>query len=82
MDLVTPARIFGTGQITLPKKWRDKVKTQNVIIEEIPQGLLIKPLTQSVYYEIDEGNFGINFPLGIRADKLANELKKANARLS
>ena len=81
ITLSTP-KIFGTGQITLHKKWRDKVKTENVIIEEVPQGLLIKPLLPTFYYEMDENNFGINFPTGIEASQLAKKLKKANARLS
>lgn len=82
MNTLTTAKIFGTGQITLPKRWRAKMKTKNVIIEEVPQGLLIKPLLPSLYYEIDNDNFGINFPTGIDAVELAAKLKKANARLS
>ncbi|MBI5753685.1 AbrB/MazE/SpoVT family DNA-binding domain-containing protein [Candidatus Peregrinibacteria bacterium] len=82
MNTLTTARIFGTGQITLPKQWRSKMKTQNVIIEEVPQGLLIKPLLPSLYYEIDEDNFGINFPTGIEAGELAAKLKQANGKLS
>lgn len=82
MNTLTTAKIFGTGQITLPKQWRTKMKTNNVIIEEVPQGLLIKPLLPSLYYEIDENNFGINFPTGIEAGELAAKLKKANGTLS
>ncbi|MBI4234922.1 AbrB/MazE/SpoVT family DNA-binding domain-containing protein [Candidatus Peregrinibacteria bacterium] len=82
MQNISTAKIFGTGQVTLPKKWRDKIKTRNIIIEEVPQGLLIKPLTESFYYEMDDISFGINFPLGIKAENLAKELKKANAGLS
>lgn len=79
---ITTAKIFGTGQITLPKKWRDKSNAKTVIVEEVPQGLLIKPLTSTHYYDIDENNFGINFPTGIEAGELAKKLKKANERLS
>lgn len=82
MNALTTAKIFGTGQITLPKQWRSKMKTANVIIEEVPQGLLIKPLLPSLYYEINENNFGINFPTGIEAGELAAKLKKANGKLS
>lgn len=82
MQNVATAKIFGTGQITLPKQWRDKVKTKNVIIEEMPQGLLIKPLVPSLYYETENGDFGINFPLGIEAGELAKQLKKADEGLS
>lgn len=82
MNTLTTAKIFGTGQITLPKQWRSRMKTTNVIIEEVPQGLLIKPLLPSMYYEIDENNFGINFPTGIEAGELAAKLKQANGKLS
>lgn len=82
MNTLTTAKIFGTGQITLPKQWRSKMKTTNVIIEEVPQGLLIKPLLPSLYYEIDKDNFGINFPTGIEAGELAAKLKQANGKLS
>lgn len=82
MNTFTTAKIFGTGQITLPKQWRIKMKTVNVVIEEVPQGLLIKPLLPSLYYEIDENNFGINFPTGIEAGELAAKLKQANGKLS
>lgn len=81
MQNITTAKIFGTGQITLPKAWRDKVKANIFIVEEVSQGLLIKPLVPSLYYETDSQNFGINFPTGIEAGKLAKELKKANERL-
>lgn len=80
--MVTTSKIFGKGQITLPKEWRDKHKTNIVIIRETPQGLLIKPLQDEVYYEIDEENFGINFPSGISAKVLAEKLRKANAKIS
>lgn len=74
-------KIFGKGQVTLPKEWREKVKTNYFITEETPQGLLIKPLVESTYYEIDEENFGLHFPQGIPASKLAKELKKAHAKI-
>lgn len=82
MENLVTAKIFGTGQVTLPKKWRDKIKTKNIIIEEVPQGLLIKPLVPSFFYEIDDENFGISFPLGVKADEVAKDLKKANGKLS
>ncbi len=82
VDNISTAKIFGTGQITLPKKWRNKINTKNVIIEEVPQGLLIKPLTSSLYYEMDEENFGINFPLGIKAEDLVKKLKGTDGKLS
>lgn len=81
MENIVAAKIFGTGQITLPKKWREKVKTKNVIIEELPQGLLIKPLVSSFFYEVDDENFGVNFPLGIKAEAALENLRKADGGL-
>lgn len=78
---MTTLKVFGKGQITLPKDWRDKVHTEYFVAEEIPQGLLLKPIIESTYYEIDEENFGLHFPQGIPASKLARELKKANAKI-
>jgi len=52
-------KLFNTGQVTLPKKWRDKQNTKNFVAEETTQGLLIKPLSQNltdtIYYENNEG---------------------------
>lgn len=79
---MVPLKMFGTGQVTLPKEWREKVKCMYFIAEETSQGLLIKPLKESFYYEDKEENFGLHFPTGISATKLAKELKKANEKLS
>lgn len=79
--MITPLKLFGKGQITLPKIWRDKFDTKLFVAEEVSEGLLIKPLVEKYYYEIDESNFGLYFPSGIEAKKLAKSLKKAHARL-
>jgi len=34
---------FNTGQITLPKKWRDLFPGKKYVAEETDEGLLIKP---------------------------------------
>lgn len=78
---MTTLKTFGKGQVTLPKAWREKVGAEFFVAEETPQGLLIKPIVESTYYEIDEENFGLHFPQGISASKLAKELKKANAKI-
>lgn len=80
--MIKTAKIFGTGQITLPKEWRARFKTNTCIITESSQGLLIKPLEEDIYYEIDDENFGISFPMGIPASKLAKKIKIANAKIS
>ncbi|MFC1798024.1 AbrB/MazE/SpoVT family DNA-binding domain-containing protein [Patescibacteria group bacterium] len=49
-------KTFNTGQITLPKKWRDKFETKNFMATETEEGLLIKPIEDNevVYYENKE----------------------------
>ncbi len=73
---------FGKGQITLPKAWRVKDETVNYVAEETPYGLLIKPFVEATYYELNENNFGLNFPTGMDAKELVAKLRKANERLS
>jgi hypothetical protein len=80
--MITTLKSFGTGQVTLPKAWREKFKTDHFIAQETSQGLLIKPLVEDgFYYEEDENSFGISFPLGIDAKELARNLEKANAEI-
>ncbi len=44
---------FGRGQITLPKKWRDRFGTNVYIAKETSQGLLIIPFTDDAV-KVDE----------------------------
>lgn len=44
---------FGRGQITLPKKWRDRFHTNVYIAKETSQGLLIVPFTDESI-QVDE----------------------------
>ena len=37
-------KMFNTGQVTLPKKWRKRFDTDHFVGEETKEGLLIKPL--------------------------------------
>lgn len=71
--------MFNTGQITLPKKWREKFDTKKFLAEETEEGLLIKPLTknETVYYEDDKG-CGIYCEKGLDADKILKTIKKLN----
>jgi hypothetical protein len=80
--MITTLKLFGTGQITLPKAWRDKFKTEHFIAQETSQGLLIKPMVEDGYfYESGDGEFGISFPLGMDAKVVADNLKKANGKI-
>lgn len=79
--MITTLKLFGTGQITIPKSWREKHKAKQYIAQETPQGLLIKPLVEELFYEDDENYFGLNFPIGIDAKKLVSKLKEANGKI-
>jgi len=69
--------MFNTGQITLPKSWRTKYKTNKFVAEEIKDGLLIKPLVkdETVYYE-DKNGFGIYCESGLDMEKFKQAIKK------
>jgi bifunctional DNA-binding transcriptional regulator/antitoxin component of YhaV-PrlF toxin-antitoxin module len=74
-------KIFGTGQVTLPKEWRSKYDTDQFMAIETPQGLLIKPIEPIVYFE-DDSAFGLEFPTGIPAEELQHNLETANGTIS
>ena len=65
MPHISTMKVFGKGQVTLPKNGGIKLEPRHFIAEETPQGLLIKPITEVVYYEMDDENFGLHFPTGI-----------------
>ncbi|MCP4523016.1 MAG: AbrB/MazE/SpoVT family DNA-binding domain-containing protein [Candidatus Gracilibacteria bacterium] len=67
---------FNTGQVTLPKKWREQFHTKNFIATETKKGLLIQPIedkTDSVYYENKQG-FGIYSESGINPDDIIHKI--------
>ena len=69
---------FNTGQITLPKKWREQFETQHFIATETENGLLIQPLasqTSPIYYENKEG-FWIYSASGISPEDIINQIKE------
>lgn len=70
---------FNTGQITLPKRWRDKFDTTNFIGKETKEGLLIKPILETkkevVYYENDD-EAGLIFPKGYDPQKIIDTIQK------
>ncbi len=69
-------KMFNTGQITLPKAWREKFKTKHFIAEQTDKGLLIKPILpeeEVVYYENDE-SCGLFFPKGVDPQVLIDKI--------
>jgi len=79
--MITALKLFGTGQITLPKEWRERTKTEHFMAQETPEGLLIKPLVEDHYYELEDGSFGLHFTFGISAKELAKKLEKENGKI-
>lgn len=71
--------MFNTGQITLPKKWREKWDVTKFIAEETEEGLLIKPLKkdETVYYE-DKNGLGIYCEEGLDTNKIVKTIEKLN----
>jgi len=61
-------KMFNTGQVTIPKKWRSQFQTARFIATETADGLLIRPVQEKRYneklvardlthlLELDEGN--------------------------
>lgn len=71
--------MFNTGQITLPKVWREKHETKKFLAEETEEGLLIKPISKdgTVMYENKKG-FGLYCESGLDTDKIIDTIKKLN----
>jgi len=70
--------LFNTGQVTLPKKWRENYDTKKFIAKESPEWLIIQPLfdnDDSVFYENSEG-FGIYSESWIDPDQIISKIKK------
>lgn len=78
-NMIYTLKLFNTGQITLPKAWRNRVKSEHFVAEETDEGLLIKPLKEkkddTVYYE-DKQGFGIYSEKGLPVDKIIKAIKK------
>jgi bifunctional DNA-binding transcriptional regulator/antitoxin component of YhaV-PrlF toxin-antitoxin module len=51
--MISILKEFGRGQITLPKKWRDRFDTKVYIAKETSQGLLIVPFRDEAV-KVDE----------------------------
>ena len=68
---------FNTGQITLPKKWREQFETKNFVATETEEWLLIKPIEDKevVYYE-DKEWFWIYSESGINPEEIISKIKK------
>ena len=75
--------MFGRGQITLPKRMRDKFKTKHFIAQDTKDGVLIRPLylDTKVSYKEDKGKTSLSFTPPIDAETLLQHLTDANGIL-
>lgn len=72
--------MFNTGQVTLPKVWREKYESKKFLAEETKDGfLLIKPLMkeETIFYE-DKKGFGLYCEKGLDVNKIKDAIKKLN----
>src|SRR3989338_10749287 len=83
-------KVFGTGQVTLPKQWRGQLKTPYVRAKMTERSVLITPLNDDNYLgvpEVDEhivepgytsilNARALGYPRGIPAETLLRALKK------
>lgn len=47
-------KLFNTGQVTLPKLWRNKYPTKHFLATETKQGLLIRPIVDDDEYDVKQ----------------------------
>jgi bifunctional DNA-binding transcriptional regulator/antitoxin component of YhaV-PrlF toxin-antitoxin module len=79
IKMIYTLKMFNTGQVTLPKKWREECDTSHFVAEETQEGLLIKPLEEKskeiVYYE-NKDEFGIYCEAGLPVDKIIAKIQE------
>jgi len=74
--------MWGNGAVTLPKKWRDRYPTKNFLAKEnISGNLVIMPVEDIVYYEREDGSYGLHFPRGIEAGELLRRFEAASKKI-
>lgn len=74
----TILNLFGTGQVTLPKKWREKFKTKHFKAEIQDDKLVLTPLKDDRWitiFDADEFNDGEGVEIGIFYKALKKSLE-------
>ena len=68
-------KLFNTGQITLPKAWRDKFNTNHFLAKETKNGLLIEPIKEKelVYYK-GKNKIGLYCEKGLPVDDIIRKI--------
>lgn len=75
-------KMFNSGQVTLPKKWRTQYKTKHFTAKVKGHSLVIEPVRkdETVYYELEDGSFGLYCESGLDVDAIQAEIKRLNAK--
>lgn len=82
--MTTVLTMFGKGQVTLPKAFRDRCKTRHFIAQEVDGGVLIQPLIvhdPKVTYRNNKKEIGLSFDPPIDAAELLKKLEQANGEI-
>ncbi|MFH1375933.1 MAG: hypothetical protein ABIH35_04670 [Patescibacteria group bacterium] len=75
---------FGSGQITIPKKWRDESKASAYRASKNGTKIILSPIKENddevEFYE-DKNGFGLIFKKGISPEVLLKKFRAAEALL-
>ncbi len=72
----TVLKIFGTGQVTIPKKWREKRKAKMYFAHEEGEKIVLEPVqNEEVIFDADEFNAGKGVKIDDFVAALENSLK-------
>ena len=75
--MVVVRKIFGSGQVTLPKEWRDKLSSPVIQMTIESDTITIKPLKVDEYETVfDAEEFG--YADGVPVEDFLKTLKKVN----
>lgn len=75
--MTTIRKIFGSGQVTLPKAWRKKINTSTVQITQEGKKLIISPIEVDEYESIFRAkDFG--YKDGVPVEDFLKALKEVN----
>jgi len=80
MNTKTIRKMNTKGQVTLPSKWRDKIGTDTVLLEEKDNTLVVRPaeviVGEEVLFDAVRDNKGKGIPIDDLAKALEKDLKK------
>ena len=72
----TVLKVFGTGQVTLPKKWRSRFKTQYYTAVMDGNRLILAPLQdENVFFDSEAFNQGEGVDIGVFYKALKKSLR-------